>query len=393
METLIELYDARPLENIIGPEVFHPKRVVYICPEDFTEKERTREKLNTFFQHRGLEPELVFTCSNVYESSSTLRVFRDIDRKYPDCTLDISGGTEAVLFAAGLLCAESAIPVMTYSRRNNCFYNIRGAVFGREMPCTVAYTVEDCLLMAGGSMRKGRVDNAILENYLSDIDPFFQLYLAHRQNWTKTVNYMQRVSLTGEDGTYSLSVNGDYLVKGERSNWIKAPEDVLRDLEKIGFLLDLEIVPDESASFRFRDGQIRAWLRDVGSVLELYVYKACLDSGLFQDVRTSVVVDWEGTEQTQAVSNELDVMCTRSVTPVFISCKTCSVKTEALNELSVLRDRFGGKMARAAIVTSSRGGAAMRNRASELDIMVIDINDLISGEIDKRLKKLMEHIK
>ena len=123
------------------------------------------------------------------------------------------------------------------------------------------------------------------------------------------------------------------------------------------------------------------------------IYKACLHSELFQDVRTSTIVDWEGENRANAVSNELDVMCTRGVTPVFISCKTCDVKTEALNELAVLRDRFGGSMAKAAIVTAERGGASMRNRASELGILVIDLNDLATGRIGARLKTLMKNIK
>ena len=102
------------------------------------------------------------------------------------------------------------------------------------------------------------------------------------------------------------------------------------------------------------------------------------------------MVDWEGDHRSNAVSNEVDVMCTRGVTPVFISCKTCEVKTEALNELAILRDRFGGRIARAAIVTAEKGGAAMRNRASELGILVIDLNDLTAGRIGARLKTLME---
>jgi hypothetical protein len=204
---------------------------------------------------------------------------------------------------------------------------------------------------------------------------------------------MQRISPSRPDGSCSLEVHGDYRVKGERGSRIEAPVDALQAMEKIGFLQNLEIVPNESVSFRFRDEQIRAWLRDVGSVLELYVYKACLDAGLFQDVHTSAVVDWDGDGSAKAVSNELDVMCTRGVTPVFISCKTCDVKTEALNELAILRDRFGGKMARAAIVTAERGGAAMRNRASELGITVIDLNDLTAGRIDNRLKILMRDVK
>ena len=392
MQTLIELYDERPLENILGVEVFRPERVVYVCPDDIGSLKRFQPKLAAYFRHRGLEPELVMMKTEFYESSAMLEVFRDIVRQYPDCAIDITGGTDAALFAAGLLCAETNIQVVTYSRRKNCFYNIRGGASEEPVPCTVSYTVQDFFLMAGGSMRDGRVDNAVLRQYLKDINAFFQLYLSHRRGWTTTVTYMQRVSQAALDAN-SLNVCGDYTVKGERGSRINAPEDTLRALEKIGFLENLDVVPEESVSFRFRDKQIRTWLRDVGSVLELYVYKACLDSKLFNDVRTSAIVDWDGDEKERAVSNELDVMCTRGVTPVFISCKTCDVKTEALNELAILRDRFGGKMARAAIVTAERGGVPMRNRASELGIMVIDLDDLARGRIKSRLRTLMKDIK
>lgn len=393
MKTLIELYDERPLENVLGAEMFRPERVVYICAENHAPDRRMQRKLREFFQHRGLEMETEFVKAKVYDADSTLAVLRDVVQRYPDCGIDITGGTDAVLFASGLLASETDLPVVTYSRRMNSFFNIRGASFSEKLPCKVIYNVEDCFLMAGGSMRPGRVDNAILEKYLEDIEPFFKLFMVHRKSWVKIVNYIQRVSQCPPEGPIPLEVRGDYTVKGERGSRIEAPEEALVGLETIDFIRDLKMEKGESVSFCFRDAQIRAWLRDVGSVLELYVYKACLDSGLFQDVRTSAVVDWEGDERANAVTNELDVMCTHGVAPVFISCKTCDVKTEALNELAILRDRFGGKIARAAIVTAERGGAAMRNRASELDILVIDLNDLSAGRIGQRIKTLMRNLK
>ncbi len=393
MQTLIELYDERPLENVLGVEVFEPERVVYICPDDLSSLRHVKEKLELYFRHRGMSPELILVKARVYETEAMLDLFRGIVRKYPDCAMDITGGTDAVLFAAGLLYAECEIPVFTYSRRRNCFYDIRGAAFAQELPCRVNYTVEDCFMMAGGSMREGRVDNAVLHNYMKDIGPFFHMYLAHRREWTRTVSFMQRISQTEPDEAPTLSVSGGYRVKGERGSMIDAPVEALEAMEKIGFILDLEIIPWKKVSFRFRDEQIRTWLRDVGSVLELYVYKACIDTGLFHDVRTSAIVDWEGEDSSRDVSNELDVMCTRGVIPVFISCKTCDVKTEALNELAILRDRFGGKMARAVIVTAERGGSAMRSRASELNIAVIDLNDLAAGRIKKLLKNIMRDVK
>lgn len=392
METLIELYDERPLENVLGVDMFHPKRVVYICPGSVASDLNLQNKLRLYFRHRSLHVELIFYRAGMFDAEEVLKVFRKVLSLYPDSVLDITGGTDAVLFAAGLLSAESPIPVITYSRKENKFYNIRNAPFCDDLPCDVCYTVEDCFLMAGGSMRPGRVDNSILSDYLDDIEPFFRVYLKHRRPWTKIVTFIQRLSPADSEGCFSLSVSGGYTVKGERASRISAPEDALRDLVAIGFLSELEIVPEESVSFRFRDAQIRTWLRDVGSVLELYIYKACLDTGLFQDVITSAVVDWDGSGRQNAVTNELDVMCTRGITPVFISCKTCEVKTEALNELAILRDRFGGKIARAAIVTAEKGGAAMRNRASELGIDVFDLDDLnnlLNNRTDRRLRNLV----
>ena len=52
-------------------------------------------------------------------------------------------------------------------------------------------------------------------------------------------------------------------------------------------------------------------------------------------------------------------------------------------------DRFGGQMARAAIVTAERGNIRMRNRASELGIRVIDLNDLKNRKLGAQLKACM----
>ena len=68
-------------------------------------------------------------------------------------------------------------------------------------------------------------------------------------------------------------------MKGERGGRISAKEEALQAFEHIGFIHDLHIISGESVSFCFRDVNTRSWLRDVGSVLELYVYKACLDAG------------------------------------------------------------------------------------------------------------------
>lgn len=388
IQTLIELYDERPLENVLAAEMFHPRRVVYVCPDAVASDGTLRDKLTAYFQHRGLNPELIFLPAQVYDTDDVLQALHRTVLQYPGCALDITGGTDAALFAAGRLSAELPVPVFTFSRRRNRFYEIQNAPFAARS-CELRYTVEDFFRMAGGSMRPGRVDNGVLPAYHDTIVSLFDVFLAHRRRWNRVVAYLQRISQEQTEGASALSAGGAYTVKADRGARISAPEQALHALAQAGLISRLEILAGESVRFRFRDGQIRTWLRDVGSPLELHLYRACVDSGLFDDVRLSAVVDWEGNGRRDDVTNELDVVCTRGLIPVFFSCKTGEVKTEALNELAVLRDRFGGQMARAAIVTSTRGNAAMRNRAGELDIDVIDLSDLPAERLEHRLHRLL----
>ena len=390
MNTLIELYDERAIENVLAADVFRPQRIVYLCPTEVAQSRERQEQIGDFFRHRGWNPELIFVETSQYKVDRILRQLLAISEKYPDCALDVTGGSDSELFAAGLFAAKANVSVFTYSRKKNRFYNISGAEFADNLPCDISYSVKDFFLMAGGTLLPGRVDNGTLKEYLDDIDPFFDCFLQHRRDWNNIITYMQRVSPSEYGQIPTLDVQGNYTVKGERGGRICAKEDALQAFQRIGFLRNLKIISGEKVSFRFRDANARAWLRDVGSVLELYVYKACLDADIFNDIISSAVVRWDEVLGHGSVINEIDVMATRGVVPLFISCKVSDIKTEALNELAILRDRFGGKGAKAAIVSTERCNAAARHRAAQLGIAVIDRDELESGKLAYRLKVIMK---
>lgn len=390
MNTLIELYDERAIENILAPDMFRPQRIIYLCPREIAQDRKRQEKMRAFFQRRGWEPELTFTEVSLFKADSILRQLLAIGKKYPDCAVDVTGGSDAALFAAGMFTAKTGAPAFTYSRKRNRFYDISGAAFADKLDCTLSYSVEDFFMMAGGTLLPGRVDNAILANYLHEFDPFFACFLEFRRDWPDIISYIQRISPSEYGQTPPLSIQGKYTVKGDRGSKNSANEAALEAFARIGLIQDLEIVSGESVSFRFRDANTRAWLRDVGSVLELYAYKACLDANIFNDVISSAVVRWDDTLGHGSVSNEIDVMAARGVIPLFLSCKTSDIKTEALNELAILRDRFGGKGAKAAIVTTEPCNAAARHRAAQLGIAVIDLEELREGQLVQRLKVIMK---
>ena len=390
MDTLIELYDERAIENILAPDMFRPRRIIYLCPEAISHNRVRREKLHAFFRKRGWDPELIFATASLVKADAILRQLLTISQTYPDCALDVTGGSDAALFAAGMFTAQTGAPAFRYSHKRNRFYNISGADFAEDVDCTLTYSVEEFFMMAGGTMLPGRVNNEILTEYLEDFDPFFACFLRFRRDWGDIISYLQRISPSEPGRIPPLSVQGGFTVKGDRGSRISANEAALKHLADIGMIRDLKITTGQSVSFRFRDTAIRSWLRDVGSVLELYTYKACIDAGIFNDVISSAVVRWDDVLGHGSVSNEIDVMAARGVIPLFISCKTSDIKTEALNELAILRDRFGGKGAKAAIVTTEHCNAAARHRAAQLGITVIDLEELQDNQLVQRLKIIMK---
>lgn len=390
MNTLIELYNERAIENILAPDMFHPRRIIYLCPREVLRDHTRQQKLAAFYRKRGWEPELIFVGTSLFEADRILRQLFTIEEKYPDCAIDVTGGSDAALFAAGMFAARKGVPAFTYSRRKNRFYDISGADFADDLYCDLTYSIEDFFLMAGGTLLPGRVDNHILSQYLPYFDPFFSCFLRFRHEWPTIISYIQRISPAEYGQIPPLDITGSYTVKGERGSRNSANEDALQELAQIGFIQDLTIIPDQQVSFRFRDVHTRAWLRDVGSVLELYTYKACVDAAIFHDVISSAVVRWDDVLGHGSVLNEIDVMAARGVIPLFLSCKACDIKTEALNELAILRDRFGGKGAKAVIVTTESCNAAARHRAAQLGIAVIDLEELKTGQLVHRLKVIMK---
>ena len=390
METLIELYGDRALENILGPEVFKPKRIVYLCPPEIAADKGKQDILRNFFAHRSFRPEIIFLESSLYDADRVRKQLKLTAGQYGDCVIDITGGTDAIMFAAGMFCMDTGTPAFTYSRRQNTFFDISNAPFADNVVCQVNYTVEDFFRMVGGRGRPGRIEKKVLSRYMDVYDDFFALYLKHRKSWSDDILYLQHISQGANDDDVSLRVRGNFSIKIQHGYRLLANPRLLRGLEKIGFIRELVIDGDKTVSFVFTDEQMRGWLRDVGSVLELYVYKVCVDIGIFGDVVNSVIVDWDGTNGQGSVSNEIDVVAVRNVKPLFISCKACEIKTTAINELAVIKERFGGKGAKAAIVTTEHCTAAARHRAQQLGIAIIDIEELERGNLGNRLKILMK---
>ena len=101
MDTLIELYDERAIENDLAADMFRPQRIVYLCPTEVAQSREHQERIADYIRHRGWNPELIFLEASLYKVDRILRQLLTISEKYPDCAMDVTGGSDAELFAAG----------------------------------------------------------------------------------------------------------------------------------------------------------------------------------------------------------------------------------------------------------------------------------------------------
>ncbi len=386
MKALIELYDERPIENVLGTEMFHPQELLLLCPGELAATPSYKASLEEYFAYRKVDVKVKLIPTDMLDAGKVENKLREIIRRYGGCAIDISGGTDAALFAAGLVSGGENVSVFTYSRKKNCFFEILNAPFARDIPCRVTLDTLSCFLMAGGKLLKGRTDNNTLRSRLKDIDRLFSIFTQYRRIWRRQIGYIQQIS-SSEHG--DLHAEGNLTVRVDHGN-VTADMGLIHELAKAGLILDLA-VEGERIRFHFPDETVRFWLRDIGAVLELQVYRSCIAADVFDDVVLSAIVNWEGgTSQRNAVTNEIDVVAVRGVCPMFISCKTSEVRTEALNELAVLRERFGGKLSRAMIVTSAPPSGSrplMRMRAAELGIELVEWNDLSTDSLVKILRR------
>ena len=196
VKTLIELYDERPIENVLGAEMFRPEKVIFLCPQNVAQSAKEQKIITDYFLHRSINSSVEFMESSMFYTSKVRKQLEHISDLYEDCALDITGGTDAALFAGGLVCAETNMPVFTYSRKRNRFFSINNADFADNLVCDIQYRVEDFFKMTGGVMRQGRVDNSVLSSYMDFIDLFFDFFMKYRRDWKKLVSYIQHASST-----------------------------------------------------------------------------------------------------------------------------------------------------------------------------------------------------
>ncbi len=390
LKTLVELYDKEPLENVLSACIFQPEMVVYICDERDSSM-RKETAVDRLFKSRGMACSARFYYINTADPRQIMRAFEAVVRDYPGCVFDGSGGKDLVLLMAGQFCKERKVPMMYVDVDRRRFVDLGGCAGLAGQFCIPQFSAEDIFALAGAKLvGYGHFSPTEMnEAFEDDVLRIWPIVSKNPGAWGDAVGFFQAAASEMED--QDLRLDAPAALQVNRQTAARANIPVLERLESVGAIRDLS-VKGERVRFTYASLLMKKCLQNQGIWLELYGYVTAKRSGLFHDVRTSLVVDWDNARGGErATRNEIDILVICGITPVFISCKMGTPTPLALSEIKILSEKFGGGQTRTVVLTAAdvhHDNRPLAQRAEDLDIDLLDRSDLARGDLPSRLQRI-----
>lgn len=388
MRVLIELHDTQqPVENVIGACVLKPD-VLVLLGDRKIEKQKYQKPLLNFFEMEGLAVQVDYRTCGLHDVGQVVDCLKDVLAQYgkENCIVDVGGGSDVLLLAAGYVCLESGVAAVQHQPGSNKLKWFIGPDAGKEERFDIQLSLEQVVALTGGELlRNGHVGPELMTEEMTGlIDRIFPIYLKNRKVWPKFVQYLQVAAKddnwdgSAYDAPRTIFVNGQ----------VRNPNDaIMRTLQEAG-AMDVYELDEKRCRFSFVNPTIGKCMCDVGVWLEMYIFSAMVQCGVFDDVQISMVVSWDDDEKGDKVQNEIDVVASAGVGQLFCSCKTSTPDPYMLNEIAVMNQRFGTRYATPVLATvcdMKKESASAYYRAEQMGVELIDINDLEKDKLMARL--------
>ena len=384
--TLIEFYDKSPLENIVSSLAIRPEKTVFLGSNI---KLMAREMKR--YQDLLKDKDIIVDMEYRYIEKNDLNQIQDtlsrVAEENPCCAVDLTGGDGLTLVAVGTVAHTLKDKNISFHRVN---LNTRKMVdfFGTEPEHDVydpILSVAENIALYGGSVVYGndRFSGTYRwdwnDDFKNDINGMWEIVRQDCRAWNTQMKQIEG------------SVKFDIL-KAARIGAKPWNKKLFYQLSEIGVISNLSF-DGEKISFDIKNKQIATVLSKVGTILELKTYLLASGEPHFTDVMTGVCIDWDGkTNGIIGTENEIDVLCMKGLTLVFISCKNGSVDGAELYKLHTVAQRFGGHYAKKALVAThidkcQRGMEYFRQRARDMNIQLIEnVYEFDDKEFARRLK-------
>lgn len=393
--TYVEFFDRAAIKNLCACLTYQPQRVIYIGCEKSVMKHHT-EAYNALFSARDKEHPIAFSYRVLsrYDLSSAVKELEKIIREYDDCVFGLTGGEELFTMALGVVFErypDKKLQVHKFNLYQDKLYDCDkdGVTVYRDTP---RLSVTENVAACGGEVVEGTVweDKTYRwqadAEFLADFARLWDICRRYGKSWNLQLTTFAALEEVGalEETGLSTTVSRpvlDACLRRRKSMYYKDAA-LVRELEAAGLLRFFSDTQNR-VTVCYKNAQVRRCLIKAGQVLELKILLCAAESKeedgtpVYNDVLGSVLIDWDGKEETFDTENEVDAVLMHHAIPVFVSCKNGTFTSEELYKLESVTNRFGGPYAKKVLVTtalSSMGDAAfyLRRRARDMGIVLFE---------------------
>lgn len=390
--TVVELLEKSPAENGISTLALQPDRVIFVGGGK--EVRRAQAFYGAFYRKMGYRTVVQGRAVDTRALPKIVEVLSDIVSKETDCVIDLTGGHDLLLTAAGIVYERfrerQGLRLHRFHVRSGA---ARDVITGEALTAYAKprLTVEQHVMLYGGVIG-GSADGDQWTDW--EWTPAFSQ--AIERMWTvcrrdpafwnsalAALGELEACKRSGGDPQRTV-VDADTArhMTSRADRLLERAQALLTELERVQVVTCRS--RKDGLDFTYADAQVRRALSKAGNLLELYtlsqIRALCDDEGhsLFQDSRCGVHIDWSGQfgDSAQDTLNEIDVLAMSGMIPVFISCKNGKAEDEELYKLHTVAQRFGGAYAVKVLMATyidrdDRARAHLLQRARDMGIRVI----------------------
>ncbi|MBP3941458.1 MAG: DUF1887 family protein, partial [Christensenellaceae bacterium] len=299
MLTLIQCFDPIPLKNIIGCLRLKPEKLIFLGDEKVMQASLPRYK--AFLKSKGIKTEIRLYDVDTSSTNDILKTMRSLIKSEKECIIDITGGKDSFILAAGILMGEQNIRIQKFDSKSGLTIDLDrdGNTISGE---TAKLSAEELIRLMGGIIHP-EFEEPPKSYPIKKIEPLWRFVAKDPRAWNRNVSVLyeferrsaSRNEIILSKKTLSESISG---YKEKEKTFVK----LIEGLRESGVTNDM----GEKGLFHYRytDSVLQEAVKKAGNILELKtLFEARLikkdGKAYFTDCQMSVTIDWDGIIQDQ----------------------------------------------------------------------------------------------
>lgn len=388
--TTVEFFDRSPIMNIVSSLTTLPEKIIFLGDE--ASMARHDPLYRSFLAQRGLSTRLEYRNICGLELDGIVEILTRIVETEPDCVFDLTGGKDLALVAMGIVYErfrDKNVRLQSFHVR--CSEVCDCAADGKELyrGCP-SLTVRESIQLHGGMVRgDGAQDWLLTPEFIADVHAIWAICRQDPKGWNSRMNVLASAvarKAAANDLNVALSMSKLRARAKQVKENVTNIGRLLSQLYEAGLIENYSEWGDE-ITYRYKDAQVKKCLEKAGTALEMEVLVTAAElthdgAPYYQDAMCGVAIDWDGrfhsmNDEDKDTENEIDVLMMKGVIPLYVSCKNGQVEEVELYKLDTVARRFGGPVAKKALVTSrldmkESSLAHYRQRAKDMGIKLIE---------------------